>query len=549
MLAIRFLNGKNAGQTIPLQIGNYVLGRSEECQIVITESGVSKKHLELEVSEEGISVIDLRSSNGTFVNGIKIQERTIQKGDKVSVFKTTFDIIPADKPAFITHPVTQQALALQHPQHSPTQNAHPESMYQVHSAQTITPLPINSAGDGFSEMEKHQSQKLTFKNWWINYMDKVVLPGIYKLPEWLEFKWVIAGFLICFVLTVTSLSAIPLIQILNSSIEQESINHAESIATTLAQINRESIQNQMHSATSVEYAQRRPGVTEALIINAIDGSIIAPADKAHTYSKIPFINEGRRKNQVTVRKIDSNTVAAMVPIQFYNTKTDTQSAHAYAAVLYNLGTLAVGNKRTISLLVQTFFLSLVLGSLLFFFMYKMIEYPIVSVNDQLSSALKDESVTVQTSYNFKSLQNLTNNINSTLSRISAAQDNQQSMGEYDRQTEMNHLIEMIGYPTLGINMERMNIEAISAHFEEETGVSAERILHCQIEDLEDQALKLNIKTLIEKIQQHSHEIAYDSLEFSGVEFQLSAKGIYGKDNLAYTLITFIPTSQQQETAE
>ena len=543
MWAIRFLNGKLAGQTIPLQIGNYTLGRSEECQIVVAESGVSKKHLELEVTEEGVSVIDLRSSNGTFINGIKIQEKNIQKGDKVSVFKTTFDIIPRKQPLIPHHPGFPQTA--QH--HSSLENVNPEFLYHPHSSQAITPLPINATSPegGFYQTDK--PQKLTLKNWFKNYMDKVVLPGVYKLPEWLEFKWVIAGFLICFVLTVTSLSAIPLIQILNSSIEQESINHAESIATTLAQINRESIQNQILSAVSVEYAQRRPGVTEALIISAIDGKIISPPDKAHTYSKIPFINEARRKNQTSVKKIDSSTVAAMVPIQFYNTQTDTQSAHAYAAVLYNLGTLAFGNKRTISLLVQTFFLSIVIGSLLFFFMYKMIEHPIISINDQLSSALKDESLSVQSSYEFEPLQNLTNNINSTLSRMSAAQDNQQSLAEYDRQTEMNHLIELIGYPTLGINMERMNIEAVSAHFEEETGVSTERILHRPVDELEDQALKLNIKTLIEKVQQHSHEIAYDSLEFSGVEFQLSAKGIYGKDNLAYTLITFIPTNQQEGT--
>ena len=284
----------------------------------------------------------------------------------------------------------------------------------------------------------------------------MVLPGVYKLPVWMEFKWVIAAFLIFFVVMVTALSSIPLIQILNSSVAQESMNHAESIASTLSRMNYESIKNGLHSATSVDYALRRPGVLKAFIVKAFNGQVIAPSELANTYSKIPFVNEGRRKESTSVKKLDSNTVAAMVPIQFYNSKTNVHRAEAYSVVIYDIGTLAFGNKRTISLLVQTCFIATILGILIFFFLYKMIEFPISSINKQLSSALTDESLTVEINYEFAPLQNLTNNINAALSRISAAQESQ-AAAEYDRITEMNHMIEMIGYPTLGIEIESAKI--------------------------------------------------------------------------------------------
>ena len=549
MWAVRFLNGKRKGEIIPLQTGNYTFGRSEECQIVISESGLSKKHLELEIREEGVSVFDLRSSNGTFVNGIKIKEKNLRKGDKVSVSNITFDIIPSQEDPASPYPATYQGPA--QPHMFPGQQVPPstESMYpqdQAHAAHTVTPLPVNPDSPNALESGENLSLIKTLMKGLTSYMDRVVLAGVYKLPEWVEFKWVIAGFLLCFVLITTTLSAIPLIKILNSSIEQESMDHAETIATTLAHMNRESIQNQMYTATSVEYAKNRYKVKEALIIDTT-GKIIAPPEKSQTHTQVHFFNKGRTLNHSSVAKIDPSTIAAIVPIQFYDEKLGAQNTHAYAAVLYKLGEVAASSEKTISLLVIVFAFSLLLGSLLFFFMYKIIEHPILSINAQLSSALKDDSLSVQTAYDFKPLQDLTDNINSTLSRISSAQDNQQPLIEYDRQIEMNHLIELIGYPTLGINMERMNIESVSAHFEEETGVSAERILHCQVDNLEDQALKLNIQTLLEKTQQHPHEIAYDSLEFSGVEFQLSAKGVYGKEGLAYTLITFIPTNQQEES--
>ena len=534
MWTIRFLNGELAGQEMHLQEGEYTLGRAEECQITIPDPGISKKHLQMEVSKDGIFIEDLNSSNGTFVNGVKVRESKIKPQDKVSLYQCTFDIIrhlgnlqPAS---------AEQSLA----------NASHQPAFPAYSSQPHIPPYGHSPSTGTGGPPAEPALKLTLKNWFNNYMNSVVLPGVYKLPSWLELKLVIAGFLVFFVVVMTALSSVPLIRILNSSVEQESMNHAETIATVLAQENRESVKNKIHSSASVEYALRRPGVTKAFIINAVDGRILAPSEQAHTYSKLPFINEARKKEAISVKKLDSDTVAAMVPIQFFNTKTNTHRAAAYAAVIYNIGALAYGNKRVLSLLVQTCFIASVLGVLLFFFLYKMIEYPIVNVNRQLDSALKDDTLDVKTDYQFTPLQTLVSNINSALSRISAVQDNSQSLIEYDRQNEMNHLIEMIGYPTLGINLDTNKIDGISAHFEEETGISSERILNCAIEDIDDQALKLNITGLLEKINQHSDEIAIDNLEFSGVEFQLSAKGIYGKDHLSYALISFIPINQAQQ---
>ena len=47
------------------------------------------------MDSEGVVIYDLQSSNGTFLNGIKIQESEIQEKDKVSLAQTTFDIVQA----------------------------------------------------------------------------------------------------------------------------------------------------------------------------------------------------------------------------------------------------------------------------------------------------------------------------------------------------------------------------------------------------------------------------------------------------------------------
>ena len=552
MWAIRFLNGKLRGQEIPLQEGTYLLGRGEDCQISIPDAGISKKHAELEVDEEGVFIQDLKSSNGTFLNGVKIQESGIQNKDKVSLSQTTFDIIQAQAPSPIAwHPNAGQVPPS--PPSAPYAGAggpipypHQQAMPAPYANNpSVLPQPGQEVAP--QAEENKEPPKLTLKNWFINYINTVVLPGVYKIPALAEFKWVVGGFLLFFVVMMTTLSVVPLIQILNASVAQESMNHAESIARTLARMNYSAIKTHIYSSADVDYALKRPGVSNSFIINAVNGKIIAPAEKAHTYPSMPFVHEGRKTGNVFVKKIDPNTVGAMAPISFFNKKTNMESASAYSVVIYDIGALASNNKRVISLLAQNCFIALVLGLLVFFFLYKIIEFPIVSLNKQLSQALQDDSVSVEVDYDFAPLQNLSSNINSALTRISTAQESKNT-SDCDRMTEMNHIIEMIGYPTLGIDMESQKITGASAHFEEETGVSVERILNFCVQDIDDQSLKLNLSELLEKVQQHPHEIASDSLEFSGTEFQLSAKGIYGTDGLAYTVISFIPTSQEQEEA-
>ena len=88
-----------------------------------------------------------------------------------------------------------------------------------------------------------------------------------------------------------------LTQILKSSVETESMNHAESIAVALAGENQSALAEGIVTSVSVDTAQRRPGVKTALIINAADGRIIAPVEKIHTYPKDSFIHRGEKQGK------------------------------------------------------------------------------------------------------------------------------------------------------------------------------------------------------------------------------------------------------------
>jgi hypothetical protein len=81
-----FLEDADGRQVFNLVKDRSVIGRSHECDVVLPErySRVSKKHCVIERGLEGIQIIDLESSNGTFLNGRPIKVlNPIMHGDTV----------------------------------------------------------------------------------------------------------------------------------------------------------------------------------------------------------------------------------------------------------------------------------------------------------------------------------------------------------------------------------------------------------------------------------------------------------------------------------
>jgi pSer/pThr/pTyr-binding forkhead associated (FHA) protein len=63
-----------------------LIGRSPDNDIVVLDLGVSKRHAELRRSPSGrLSIIDLNSHRGTFVNGVRISRQELKDGDVITI--------------------------------------------------------------------------------------------------------------------------------------------------------------------------------------------------------------------------------------------------------------------------------------------------------------------------------------------------------------------------------------------------------------------------------------------------------------------------------
>lgn len=82
-------SGPEKGQIIPV-MDRTEIGRALECDISILEPALSRKHAELELTDDGLLIRDLGSVNGTFVNGEKVDEVSLHDGDVLAFGRIKF---------------------------------------------------------------------------------------------------------------------------------------------------------------------------------------------------------------------------------------------------------------------------------------------------------------------------------------------------------------------------------------------------------------------------------------------------------------------------
>jgi predicted component of type VI protein secretion system len=72
--------GKLAGKHLTVPSKEVLIGRDEGCYIRMGSPDISRRHCSLRATSEGILVEDLGSSNGTYVNDLRITKPTVLKG-------------------------------------------------------------------------------------------------------------------------------------------------------------------------------------------------------------------------------------------------------------------------------------------------------------------------------------------------------------------------------------------------------------------------------------------------------------------------------------
>jgi pSer/pThr/pTyr-binding forkhead associated (FHA) protein len=104
MAATLITFGRNGlRKEIPLTGSAMIVGRKEEADIRIPVGEVSRAHCQIEVNGAKVVIRDLGSSNGTYVNDLKVTQAVLKAGDRLRIGPVTFTLTVDGQPA-ITKP-------------------------------------------------------------------------------------------------------------------------------------------------------------------------------------------------------------------------------------------------------------------------------------------------------------------------------------------------------------------------------------------------------------------------------------------------------------
>jgi DNA-binding NtrC family response regulator len=85
---VTVIEGPDLGLAFPLTETPVRLGKSRECEIVLTDRAVSGRHLELRLDGSSVRLKDLGSTNGTYVGEARVIESVVPAGSVITVGRT-----------------------------------------------------------------------------------------------------------------------------------------------------------------------------------------------------------------------------------------------------------------------------------------------------------------------------------------------------------------------------------------------------------------------------------------------------------------------------
>lgn len=95
---LKVLRGASAGKEVAIQGPRFFIGRSEECNLRANSDAISRKHCAIVIEDQDVTIRDLGSQNGTYVNGSRIEGvQKLQMGDQLRVGPLEFLVTHTEK--------------------------------------------------------------------------------------------------------------------------------------------------------------------------------------------------------------------------------------------------------------------------------------------------------------------------------------------------------------------------------------------------------------------------------------------------------------------
>jgi len=133
-------------KTFPMPSDLTVIGRRQDCDLCIPLMSVSRKHCQIIVNNDTLKIRDLKSRNGTYLNGKRIDEATAKSGDYLKIGSLTFLLQIDGQPKKIVPPEMP-------PQKPPKKGKPQPEAKTVAEQDSFAELEFDESDSGLTELE------------------------------------------------------------------------------------------------------------------------------------------------------------------------------------------------------------------------------------------------------------------------------------------------------------------------------------------------------------------------------------------------------------
>lgn len=334
-----------------LEEGEIFIGRDPACQIQLTSELVSKKHARIIVFKDEMIIEDLKSRNGTFVNGMMIQKQSLRIGDQISFGDIVLKLSLAS--------VSER------------------------SNERILPNFDTSSKPLFKPLEK-----LFSAGQWIQEGFKTLV----QVVEWRYFTLALFFILVLMNFTIT----VPLLlKESKTKLQIEALKRGEFIAKQVAQQNQKNL-NVKNGALISDYlslnldlAKQEERVLHINIINPQTKRIIAPPERLDqsVENRGPFLR-GADAKKLSVEKINDREVLISEPIYLYSSETDREVVGAIVQLVFNIDGIGLSSHEYLQTLLKYFIISLLIGLVFYFILQQYTITAFQRIYHEIESAFK-----------------------------------------------------------------------------------------------------------------------------------------------------------------
>ncbi|NBX93180.1 MAG: FHA domain-containing protein [Proteobacteria bacterium] len=389
-------------ETKSLQEGQYKIGRAEDNDICLKSSKVSKNHGLLVIKSGKVAVLDMGSSNGTFVNGILVKKQRIEFGDVVDIGEFQIRVVREFRSRKAANTsVSSEGNGNLARQMDPTPF--------IGAEPTSTPTPAPAA--------LSSQQKVA------EFVESSVLVPFYGAMKIVEWRWILASLLVStFVLTVL-LSSRPLYVWATDLSKKEAVERAHTVLSQIVKENFRVLQKGGDATRlSVESWENVRGFEEIYIVDSGTSNILAPIQLYNTSLNDPYAITAIKRvvedkqQQVTVEHRNGTYVVAQPIPQVIKDGEENINPGPSAVVVGKFETSG-SISSTFEPLIEALLFSVFLALLAYYLVLKMVTRPVLQIQEQLDTALKGESVNIVCETKFPELEDLAQVINFSVSRL------------------------------------------------------------------------------------------------------------------------------------